>query len=96
MKKNYKTTGNRGLFDEQETYQKLSNIGNPLEKISSVVDFVMFRDKLESKVKKWIFRTPLKLLWILSIITFFMSAALDNLTTTIVMVALLSLINSQT
>ncbi len=30
-----------------------------------------------------------KLLWILSMITFFMSAALDNLTTTIVMVALL-------
>lgn len=30
-----------------------------------------------------------KLLWILSFITFFMSAALDNLTTTIVMVALL-------
>jgi len=48
----YKKTGNRALFDEQETYQKLSNIGNPLEKISSVVDFVMFRDKLESKVKK--------------------------------------------
>jgi Na+/H+ antiporter NhaD/arsenite permease-like protein len=30
-----------------------------------------------------------KLLWILSLLTFFMSAALDNLTTTIVMVALL-------
>jgi len=46
----YKKTGNRALFDEQETYQKLSNIGNPLEKISSVVDFEMFRDKLESKL----------------------------------------------
>jgi len=31
----------------------------------------------------------IKLLWILSVLTFFMSAALDNLTTTIVMVALL-------
>jgi len=50
MKKKYKTTGNRGLFDEQETYQKLSNIGNPLEKISSVIDFEMFREKLESKL----------------------------------------------
>ncbi len=30
-----------------------------------------------------------KLLWILSVLTFFMSAALDNLTTTIVMIALL-------
>lgn len=37
-----------------------------------------------------------KLLWIIAIITFFMSAVLDNLTTTIVMVALLKkLINDQ-
>ena len=33
--------------------------------------------------------SPVKLIWILSFLTFFMSAALDNLTTTIVMVALL-------
>ncbi len=33
--------------------------------------------------------SPVKLMWILSILTFFMSALLDNLTTTIVMVALL-------
>ena len=46
----YKTTGNRGLFDEQETYQKLSNIGNPLEKISEVIDFEMFRDIIEAKM----------------------------------------------
>lgn len=26
----YKMTGNRGLFDEQENYEKLSTIGNPL------------------------------------------------------------------
>ena len=45
----YKTTGNRGLFDEQETYQKLSDIGNPLEKISKVIDFGMFREILEAK-----------------------------------------------
>lgn len=32
---------------------------------------------------------PVKLIWVLSILTFFMSALLDNLTTTIVMVALL-------
>ncbi|MGE0079254.1 MAG: sodium:proton antiporter NhaD [Bacteroidales bacterium] len=34
-------------------------------------------------------RNKVKLLWIISIITFFLSAALDNLTTSIVMVALL-------
>ena len=48
--KKYKTTGNRGLFDEEETHQKLSDIGNPLEKISKVIDFEMFRDSLEAKM----------------------------------------------
>ena len=46
----YKKTGNKGLFDEQETYQKLSDIGNPLEKISKVIDFEIFRDLLETKL----------------------------------------------
>ena len=46
----YKTTGSRGLFDEQDTYQKLSDIGNPLEMISKVIDFEMFRDVLEPKL----------------------------------------------
>lgn len=46
----YKTTGNRGLFDEQETIQKLSAIGNPLERISQVLDFEVFRNSLESKL----------------------------------------------
>lgn len=46
----YKATGNRGLFDEQETYQKLSDMRNPLELISKVVDFEMFRNTLESKL----------------------------------------------
>ncbi len=44
----YKTTGSISLFDEQETYQKLSAIGNPLEKISNIIDFVMFREALEA------------------------------------------------
>ena len=39
----YKKTGNRSLFDEQEAQEKLSAIGNPLEKISSVIDFEFFR-----------------------------------------------------
>ncbi len=44
----YKTTGSISLFDEQKTYQKLSAIGNPLEKICNVVDFEMFRETLET------------------------------------------------
>jgi len=46
----YKKSGNRGFFDEQETYQKMLNIGNPLEMVSNVIDFEMFREKLESKL----------------------------------------------
>ena len=46
----YKLSGNRGLFDEEENYQKLSNIGNPLEMISNVIDFEVFRDSLEGKL----------------------------------------------
>jgi transposase, IS5 family len=46
----YKKTGNRGLFDEQNNYQKLSAIGNPLEKISLVIDFESFRSTLEKGV----------------------------------------------
>jgi IS5 family transposase len=46
----YKSKGNRGLFDEQETCQKLSDIGNPLGMISNVIDFELFRANLESKL----------------------------------------------
>jgi len=46
----YKKQGNTGLFDEEFTIQKLSKIGNPLEKISDVVDFEMFRELLKSKL----------------------------------------------
>ena len=46
----YKKSGNRGFFDEQETCQKMLTIGNPLEMVSNVIDFEMFRDKLEPKL----------------------------------------------
>ncbi len=46
----YKTTGIISLFDEQETYQKLSSIGNPSEKICNVVDFEMLRETLEASL----------------------------------------------
>ena len=38
------------MFDEQETHQRLSSIGNPLEMISKVIDFEMFRDILEAEL----------------------------------------------
>ena len=46
----YKTTGNWGLFDEQENMSKLSAKGNPLERIAKVIDFELFRESLESKL----------------------------------------------
>ncbi|MBZ0241887.1 MAG: IS5 family transposase [Bacteroidales bacterium] len=46
----YKSTGKKGLFDEQFTYERLSAIGNPLERISNVIDFEAFRDTLEANL----------------------------------------------
>lgn len=43
----YKTTGKQTLFDAENTIQKLSEIGNPLEKLDSVIDFEMFCSRLE-------------------------------------------------
>jgi hypothetical protein len=48
--KKYKQKGVKGLFDEQEANEKLSKIGNQLEKISFVIDFEFFRFSLESKL----------------------------------------------
>ena len=43
----YKTTGKQTLFDAENAAQKLSDIGNPLEKLDSVIDFEIFRSRLE-------------------------------------------------
>jgi Na+/H+ antiporter NhaD/arsenite permease-like protein len=77
---------------ESEIIHHLGEIGEILffllgaMTIVEVVDqhegFKIITDKIKTTNK-------VKLLWILSVLTFFMSALLDNLTTTIVMVALL-------
>jgi len=46
----YKTQGKRTLFDEQNSLELLSEIGNPLEMVSKVIDFEMFRPTLEKKL----------------------------------------------
>ena len=53
-----------------------------VETVDQHQGFKLITDKIKTTNK-------VKLLWILSVLSFFMSAALDNLTTTIVMVALL-------
>jgi transposase len=46
----YKKQGKKGLFDEQNAIEHMTEMGNPLEKISSVIDFEFFRELLESKL----------------------------------------------
>lgn len=43
----YKTTGNTTLFDAEEKERKLTEMGDPLERLSRAVDFEMFRSELE-------------------------------------------------
>ncbi|MCQ2297672.1 MAG: transposase, partial [Bacteroidales bacterium] len=43
----YKRLGSVTLFDAQNTKEELSKLGNPLERLSQVVDFEMFRKALE-------------------------------------------------
>ncbi len=80
------------LFVEHELNHHLIEIAQILfflagamtivETVDQHQGFKLITDKIKTTSK-------VKLLWILSILTFFMSATLDNLTTTIVLVALL-------
>ncbi len=55
----------------------------------TIVEIIDKHDGFKIITNKITTTNKVKLLWIISVLTFFMSAALDNLTTTIVMVALL-------
>ena len=46
----YKQSGRVGLFDKNETSDKLSKLCNPLEKLHNVIDFDMFRQELEANM----------------------------------------------
>ena len=48
----YKSQGNVSLFDNEETMEILNAMGNPLEKLSKVIDFEIFREILESNLQK--------------------------------------------
>jgi len=79
-------------FIEEELLHHLSEISSILffllgamtivELVDAHEGFSIITDKIKTKNR-------VKLLWIVSVLTFFFSAALDNLTTTIVMVSLL-------
>jgi IS5 family transposase len=46
----FKQTGRISLFDKDESSDKLSKLGNPLEKLHKVIDFEMFRSILEAAI----------------------------------------------
>jgi len=46
----FKQAGRISLFDKNETSEKLSKLGNPLEKLHKVINFEMFRDELEKNM----------------------------------------------
>jgi len=48
----YKSRGKKGLFDKEFTDDKLVAIGNPLDALSKVIDFEMFRSTLEKNLVK--------------------------------------------
>jgi len=48
----YKSRGKKGLFDKEFTEDKLVAIGNPLDALSKVIDFEMFRSTLEKNLVK--------------------------------------------
>ncbi len=55
----------------------------------AIVELIDAHEGFEVIVKKIKTRNPVRLLWIVSLLAFFLSALLDNLTTTIVMITLL-------
>ncbi|GHT38021.1 hypothetical protein AGMMS49965_00160 [Bacteroidia bacterium] len=50
MNTKYKKQGKTGLFDKDFAKEKLSKLGNPLEKLHKVIDFEMFRPELEENM----------------------------------------------
>jgi hypothetical protein len=46
----YKSTGKKSLFDKQFSVEKLSEMGNLLDKLSTAINFVLLRQVLEIKL----------------------------------------------
>lgn len=40
------------LFDEEKRYAKLTELGDPLEKLDSIIDWEIFREKLTKVCQK--------------------------------------------
>lgn len=79
-------------FIEEELLHHLSEISSILFFLlgaMTIVELIDAHEGFSIITDKIVTRKKVKLLWIISILTFFFSAALDNLTTSIVMISLL-------
>lgn len=54
----YRKPMNSNLFEDDITIERLSSIGNPLEQLSSLIDFELFRPTLEAVLVKEDCKTP--------------------------------------
>ena len=54
----YRKPMGESLFEEELTVEALSQMGNPLETLRSLVDFEMFRPALEEALVKKYCKTP--------------------------------------
>lgn len=50
--KKFKRHRDYGFFDQDIRLTKLSELGDPLEKLNNHIDFELFRDLLESRLSK--------------------------------------------
>lgn len=88
----YIMSGTNTEIVSEELYEHLGQISGILFFLlgaMTIVELIDAHDGFDVITAKIKTSDQLKLLWIISIITFFLSAVLDNLTTTIVMVSLL-------
>ena len=50
LQESYKQLKSVGFFEQEYTLDKLKALGNPLETLSLLIDFEMFRDLLETNL----------------------------------------------
>ena len=77
------------LFKLKEHFEEISEILFFLLGAMTIVELIDIHNGFEIILRVLKTRSMLVLLWVLCLLTFFLSAVLDNLTTTIVMVAIL-------
>ena len=88
------------ILGEHDSHHVLEHLGKHVDEIAqilffligamTIVELVDIHGGFEVITNRIRTKNRVKLMWIITVLTFFLSAALDNLTTSIVMVSLLS------